>query len=73
MGAPFAFATATKVYIHLDQSIKPHTARRSTRRVPQIAMALIGALICYILYVVVLLYYQYYIGKCKCFTRAQLG
>ena len=36
-------------------------------------MALIGALICYILYVVVLLYYQYYIGKCKCFTRAQLG
>ena len=36
-------------------------------------MALIEALICYILYVVVLLYYQYYIGKCKCFTRAQLG
>ena len=40
---------------------------------PQIAMALIEALICYILYVVVLLYYQYYIGKCKCFTRAKLG
>ena len=36
-------------------------------------MALIEALICYILYVVVLLYYQYYIGKCKCFTCAQLG
>ena len=36
-------------------------------------MALIEALICYILYVVVPLYYQCYIGKCKCFTRAQLG
>ena len=29
---------------------------------PQIAMALIEALICYILYVAVILYYLYYIG-----------